>query len=63
MKRALIAIAGMLLLQGCGFEPLYADTSAMGGGPASMLSMSKSAGERSRYFSVELVQANSQNWK
>ena len=30
MKRVVLAIAGMLLLQGCGFEPLYADTSAMG---------------------------------
>jgi len=39
MKRAFLAIACMLPLQGCGFEPLYADTSAMGGGPAAGLSM------------------------
>jgi LPS-assembly lipoprotein len=38
MKHGLIVVAGMLLLQGCGFEPLYADTSAMGGGPSAGLS-------------------------
>ena len=38
MKRPSMTIAGMLLLQGCGFEPLYADTSAMGTGVSSTLS-------------------------
>jgi LPS-assembly lipoprotein len=38
MKRVLMAMLGMLLLQGCGFEPLYADTSATGDGPGAMLS-------------------------
>jgi len=38
MKRVLVAVAGLLLLQGGGFQPLYADTSAMGGGPAAGLS-------------------------
>ena len=39
MKRAFLAVTCLLPLQGCGFEPLYADTSAMGGGPAGGLSM------------------------
>jgi LPS-assembly lipoprotein len=38
MKRALIAVAATLLLQGCGFEPLYADTSATGSGVSTTLS-------------------------
>jgi len=39
MKRALIVVAGMLLLQGCGFEPLYGDVSPMGAGVSTTLSM------------------------
>lgn len=38
MNRAFFAVAGLLLLQGCGFEPLYADTSAMGPGVSTQLS-------------------------
>jgi LPS-assembly lipoprotein len=38
MKRTILPVAGMLLLQGCGFEPLYADTNPTEGGPGSMLS-------------------------
>ena len=30
MKRALIAVAAMMLLQACGFEPLYADNDNLG---------------------------------
>ena len=37
MKRALIVVAGMLL-QGCGFEPLYGDVSPMGTGVSTTLS-------------------------
>lgn len=38
MTRALLAMTAMLLLQGCGFEPLYADTSTTGTGVSANLS-------------------------
>jgi LPS-assembly lipoprotein len=38
MKRALMVIAGMLLLQGCGFEPLYGSATPMGTGVSTQLS-------------------------
>jgi LPS-assembly lipoprotein len=37
MKRVLIPVAGLLLLQGCGFEPLYGNTGGMGTGVSSTL--------------------------
>jgi LPS-assembly lipoprotein len=38
MKRVFLAIAGLLLLQGCGFEPLYGSATPMGTGVSTQLS-------------------------